>query len=202
MGTANTKKKDRSLANVHIKQENMKNGRKELYKFLHTNPKRATGRLLRTAEGFNKKVDIFEDTVVTYPTPTQIDEVNKFHKDARSNGLQEALNPIIHTGTYFVMYPRCENVTQSNLPENYKKDLNLLGGLQQLGFWDYHRGNIMLCQGHLKVVDQEIGRKGQQSLKGVVFPKSATDAEARAATAAYKLKTFTSDLKMLNKNKF
>tara|TARA_B100001059_G_C17620950_1_gene469483 strand:- start:127 stop:660 length:534 start_codon:yes stop_codon:yes gene_type:complete len=176
MGQANTK-------GERQKNVSMKSGRREFYDFLHTNPERANGPVLHTAEGKEKKVDIFQDTVVAYQTPSKIDLMQKFHEDARSNGLQGVLNPIIHTGKHFVIHPRCEEVTQSNLPKNYKEDLDLLGGLQKIGFWDYHKGNIMLCQGHLKIVDQN----------------TSTDPEAHSA--ARKFKKFTSDIEMLNKKK-
>ena len=40
----------------------------------------------------------------------------------------------------------------------YRQDLQRIEGLAQFGFWDFrgtHDGNVWLCDGHLKVIDQD-----------------------------------------------
>merc|ERR1711924_387680 len=118
-------------------------------------------RYVATKHGLAKKVDICETTVVAHLSrnASAVTEIMKLQDSASRANLSMALNPILHAGQEFIVYPRCSPLNSSNIPlDTYRQDLQRIEGLAQFGFWDFrgtHDGNVWLCDGHLKVIDQD-----------------------------------------------
>jgi hypothetical protein len=139
-----------AVAIVYYKHVRVPVGRAELLKS-HV----AVEEPCHRSAGMWKAVDVCAKHVVVYPSYNGMHNIKSLHRRAAAAGCLDLLNPIVAMGDRFVVYPRCERVSAFTLPVDWERQINRLVELIPLGFIDFNRSNIMICDGTFKLIDQD-----------------------------------------------
>jgi hypothetical protein len=105
--------------------------------------------------GMVKAVDVCRQHVVVYPSHQGMRNTLALQRRAKEAGCAELLNPVLARGRRYIVYPRCEPMSERTLPRDWAQQIDRLTELIAVGVTDFHGGNIMVCDGQLKLIDQD-----------------------------------------------